>query len=345
LKLNRILLARTDRLGDAVLITPAIRAVKTSFPQAAVTVLAAAYARPVFERSPWVDQVLVYDPVGRHRGLRGLVELTDLIRSSKPDVAVHFFPAPMPSAASFLAGVPLRVGTAYRLWSFLYNVRVKQHRSKCEKHEAEYNLELLGPLGVEAAGLKPEVFVSDASRRRMALHLEALGVRRGEKIVVIHPGSGGSALAWPVRRFAELVREIAGSRMAVPVVVGTEPEAAIGREVVGPSAGRAIDLAGRTSLDELAALLSLSDAFVGNSSGPLHLATAVSTPVVGLFSPVKAQGPRRWGPLGEGHLVLSPPLEECLQCPGEKCSRFNCMDLIETAQVLGALGVLLGRSG
>lgn len=124
------------------------------------------------------------------------------------------------------------------------------------------------------------------------------------------------------------------------MITGSAPEARIAGEIaenLGPSVSV---IAGRTDLPTLAAILKEAAVFVGPSTGPIHLAAAVGTPVVALFGPVRTTGPERWGPLGEAHTVFVPPVPPC-NCNVNRCERGDCMDLITVEEVANAVGRVL----
>ena len=344
MRLDRILLARTDRIGDAVLITPAVRAVKKAYPQCHLTVMTAPAACPVFESNPYVDEILAYDVPDRYGGPGGLLRLTRMMRRQKSDAVIFLFPAPRLSFACWLAAVPLRVGTGYRFWSFLYNRKVFVHRADCAKHEAAYNLDLLSPLGISSENISPEVYVTAAERQAAEQLLAGRNVRLDKPVIVVHPGSRGSALAWPAAQFHELLARIISEELGQVVVVGVRQESALARQVMGGFEDRVADLVGATTLRELAGILSTADVFVGNSSGPMHLAAAVSTQVVGLFSPITVEGPTRWGPIGEHHRVLQPDCDGG-DADGVASGRDPaCMERIKVEDVLGAVRSLLRKT-
>jgi ADP-heptose:LPS heptosyltransferase len=145
---------------------------------------------------------------------------------------------------------------------------------------------------------------------------------------VLHPGSGGSAERWPVEKFIRLFQTLSELGLTV-VMSGTEPERATIDDISSRLSITVNKIAGETDLRTLAAVLSLATVVVANSTGPLHLATAVGTKVVGLYPGKKIMSPKRWGPLGEDHRVIQPPQEEC-HCPPKQC---RCMEGITVEEV------------
>ena len=102
-----------------------------------------------------------------------------------------------------------------------------------------------------------------------------------------------------------------------------------------------IDLVGKTTIPQLKVVLKNCDVFISNSTGPMHLACALGTPTLAIFSPVFAAGPVRWGPYGEGHQVIMPPVPVCFKCKSQKCPHYNCMEKVKAEQIVSKVGLLL----
>ena len=237
----------------------------------------------------------------------------------------------------------VRVGTGYRYYSFLFNRRVYTHRKTAERHEVEYNLDLLAPLGCAAVPAKPldvPLDIPPAARERASMLLREAGVTG--RFVVVHPGSGGSAREWPLEHFGLLARRIIEGMNLAVVVTGTGGESARAEEVARGSPGRAVNLAGRLNVKELAALLQMSSLLVANSTGPLHVGVAVGTPVVGLFPQIPVMGPRRWGPYTDNARVLVPERPpDCDECAGGAGISCACMASITVETAYAAAAELL----
>jgi ADP-heptose:LPS heptosyltransferase len=339
LTVRRILLIRTDRIGDVVLTLPIVELVRKQWPEARVTFLVREYTQELVRNAPGVDSVILADREGRSRSDR---ELLNDIRKGQFDVAVHVFPRPRWAWLTWRAGIPIRVGTAYRWYSFLFNRRAKDHRKSGLRHEAVFNARLLLPLNVD---------VPESVRPRLsptAAHVEAaervrkeLGLKPDERPVILHPGSGGSSRDWPAHRFGDLAKVLA-SRGPV-VVTGSALEAELVEAVVERSGGTARGCVGRLSLMELAAFIQRGSVFVANSTGPLHIAAAVGTPVVGFYPPIAAANVTRWGPLSDRAVTFTPEPARCPHCTGDMCVGNLCMEQIEVEDVVGAVMQVVSR--
>ncbi len=157
-----------------------------------------------------------------------------------------------------------------------------------------------------------------------------------QPFIAVHPGSGGSARDWPIQKFAELLDRIQNSefriqKIKVAVTLGPGEEQL--KEKLRAYLKSEPKWVSGLSLPELAAFLSQAQLLVANSTGPLHIATAVKTKVIGLYCPMIPCHPKRWGPYGPGHSSLIPPVELCRKCIDQRCQEYDCMDKIAVKEV------------
>ncbi len=337
---KKIIVFRTDRLGDLVLSFPVVEALKSALPDAEIDLFVNPYTVPVAALQRNTSRVIP----DRYTGAGGLRTLEGFLKSREYDLAVHLFPVPVLAVATFLARVPYRVGTLYRYFSPLFNRRVRLHRKKAGMHERELNLKLVEGIGIPAGRPTAGLEIPGRSREEMAERLAREGGQPlRDPFVVLHPGSGDSSLNWPAEHFGALGREIL--KRGVPVVLtgsGRDRDA-VDRARAGMGGG-GTDLCGELDLVQLAALLSASSLVVSNSTGPLHLADALGTKVIGIYSPYLSAAPHRWGPYGQPENVFVPDADLCPRCTRERCERYNCLATIRPGTVLArALDLLESR--
>lgn len=333
----RVLLVRNDRIGDLVLTTPAIRVLREALPQARIDLLCSAYAEPVVRHNPRLDDVLTGPGAHEFGHFR---ELAEEIRAREYDAVVVFVHSRKNAVLARAARIPLRVGPLVKLYAPLFfNRAVRQWRSRGEKNEAAYNLDLLSRLGIDIPQEMPppEIVPDPAAVERATELLENLFGGTG-KTVAVHPGMGGSALNWPTEQWRELVGCLSRQSGINVLVTGADSEHGLAESVAeyGLHTGRVKVVCG-LRLEDFIALLSRTDAVVAPSTGPLHLAAALGVPgVAGIYSPVPAHHPNRWGPLGTGEIRAFLPDVSCparLECLGGKCPEFFCMEKINPAGV------------
>lgn len=333
--LKKILLVRTDRLGDVVLSLPAAAMIKSRLPGAQVHFLTRAYTAPLAAMSPGVDRVVVDEG-------KGVLALTGRLRGQGYEAAVLLYPSLRLALALQLAAIPIRAGTAFRAYSLLFNRRVPLHRRHSRRHELELNLDLVRR-GLRLAIEDDQLLQYPPKLRLDPRQQEELRAKWGWEqgtTIILHPGSGGSARDWPVSYFYRLAASLLSRGYRVAVTLGPGEEK-IREGIDGSLAGRIQWLQG-LDLDRLATIISLASLMVANSTGPLHLATAVGTKALGIYCPIKPCLPQRWGPYGSGHRALRPQVPECEKCLGPRCRYWDCMETITVDRVLENIEEMIG---
>ena len=323
---RRFLLSRTDRLGDLILSTPVATALKQNFPQAEVHFLARPKVAEILRIHPHVDGVIEYEAGNSASNLAAQ------LCAYKCDVVLALFPRPQLAWTFYRAGIPVRIGTGFRWYSPLFTHRVFEHRKDARRHEAEYNLQLLRPLGLTPGPVEFHYHFSPLQDEQIRSKLAACGIP--ERFVVLHPGSGGSARDWPLESFAALAHYLDAECRLQVVLTGSSNEKPLAQFIRQRAQAKPIDLAGRLTLIELAALLRHAALFVSNSTGPLHLAVMMQTPVMAFYPPITACRPERWGPYGRHGDVMMSRTEECFDCRRTRERTCQCMRDIAVAAAI-----------
>ena len=325
-----ILIVRPDGIGDEILSLPVATALRRLLPDSRLIFLSSAYAAPVLWHHPDIDEVLT---------LEGGESFRDLVRLFQSGIHAALFLKPFRKliVAAWLAGVPVRVGTGYRWYSWLLNRRVYEHRSDFSKHESLYNLGLLRGLGLSPGDVvsPPRLTLTSQEQRWAATFLGPPTTR-----IVVHPG-GFSSRTWKAAQFRDLVVRLARDGYEI-LLTGSQVEGERFRSETGmteiPTAVR--DLMGTLNLRELMAVMAQSQAVVSMSSGPMHLAAALGVPTISLFDPRRNQSPVRWQPLGRG-VILMPEVPTCEKCIYEACPYWDCLDRITVEAVLQRIQLVL----
>jgi heptosyltransferase-2 len=343
---KRILVIRLDRLGDVVLSTPVPQALREQFPHAFIALMVRPACRELVQGHPAIDEVLVYDKDGRHHGVRATIRFARGLARYEFDTAIVLHPSNRSHWIPWLAGIPVRIGYD-RKGGWLLTHRLPHRKQEGRKHEALYSLELLRGLGIAApAELRPIVPVQPDAAARIERWLADGSVRPDEAIVAVHPSASCVSKRWMPERFAAVAdRLITEQRVRVALVAGPE-DVGCAREVVRVMRQPVLDLAGRLGVGELAALLARCRLLISNDSGPVHVAAAVGTPVVAIFGR-NQQGlsPLRWGPLGEGHIILHKEVG-CVTCLAHRCDiGFLCLTSLSEDEVYRAAVSILNKRG
>ncbi len=303
---KNILIVRTDRIGDVILTTPAVEVLRKNFPHAKISMIVAAATRDLVEGNPYLNEVIMDDRKGVHRGMLGFWRLARLLRQRKFDLAVVFHTKRRTNAFCFLAGIPDRIGYHNNKWGFLLTKRIKDVRPLGEKHESEYCLNVLRFLGIENGRGQmslplekgAELWAEDFFRQ---CHFEPV-----ERIVAIHLGASGPEKRWPVERFAETMNSLQEKYPCQFVLIGAADIQVLALDMKPLLKVPSHDLTGQTSVSQLASLLKRCHLLISNDSGPVHVAAAVGTPVVSIFTRNQPGiNWERWRPLSSNAKVVS----------------------------------------
>ena len=306
--LRRVLLVRNDRIGDLVLSLPAFEAVRRALPHAHITALVSRYAGPLLSGCRAVDELLVDDPAetGWQLGRR--------LKKGNFDAAVILNTNTRNCLAVWRAGVPIRVSWAHKPAGLLLgNRRMFLRRSHPPVHESEFALALVRRLGIEAklADLAPHLEIDTVTRERIAKRVrQDFG---DGPVFGVHPGNLKSAYNWPVSHYSALVGRLAqhGGVMLTGSAAERPLLESIRNQLENKRRER-VRLYSDLNVPELAAALAEQTALTASSTGPMHIAGVLGTPVVALFSPHPAHVPKKWAPLGDQHTLFVAPL-----LPGE----------------------------
>jgi heptosyltransferase-3 len=354
----RILVVRSDRIGDVILSTPVFEVIKRHYPNSKVTVMVQAAVAPLIRGLPSVDEVMIFEPNGRHKGVGGFFRLLRDVRIKRFRIAVVLQTRFSISFSIFLARIRYRVGPLSKIHSYLFfNRGVRQRRSQVEMHETDYNLQLLRKLGIRVGtrNVPTSAIVTSEGREAARAYLSQQGWNGKDPIVIIHPGMGGSALNWPEIHYADLIRALIKDGRRVLITSGpldrSQTEKVV--ELLG-AAREKIMIYGLEEkgefrgIDFLAGLLDIASVVVAPSTGPLHVAVALRKPVVTFYPPVRVQSAIRWGPYIHDDSMASLLIPEVycgedFKCRGNMCNYFPCMKTVTVAQALEQVSLQLTR--
>ena len=295
--MNRILVLAPHWIGDALFTTSALRRIKEQYPHSECYVLAVPRAAEVFARNPDVAKILINEQ--ELRSFWYFFALTQKIGRLDFDAVFLFHRSRSRAVCTFLAGIPLRIGynTKGRGIFLTHAVELPgrvMHRVESLNH-------LLHEVGMPGKAPAPRFFVGDATRAAIKERLrEFVG---HEKFAILNPGGNWLPKRWPAERFARLAG-LLRSQMALRIVItGSAKDKILAEEIQrgAETFTPVLSLAGQTTLEELGAVIEAAEIFISNDSGPLHLAAALGTPVIGLFGPTSA---KITGPVGDGKIVI-----------------------------------------
>lgn len=317
---RRILVVRTDRLGDVVLATPLIRALRQTFPDAFIGAMVQPYARDVLLHNPHLNDIFVDDPKGEHRGRRGFWKQVKALRTRRYDTALLLYPTERAAWMLFFAGIPRRIGVGTKFYGVITGMRgVSRHKYIPLRHEADYCLDLGRKIGVRSNDLSTELFLTPHERERGWEILCQAGAEAGDTLLGFHVSNGNSAPNWEERRYGELAEHLLARTPDTVKIVFTDS-----KKLTPLLAGkRILDLRAKLTLRELMGVLTHLQFLFSSSTGPMHMAAALRVPTISLFSPLSGASPTLWGPQGNDAQIIFPPEGYCQhRCPGDpkKCT-------------------------
>ena len=341
--IERIVVRGTNWVGDAVMTIPALRQLRRLFPDAHITLATRAWAEGLFADSDFLDDLQVHEG----SGLRSVVQQVRQWRKRNFDLAVLLPNSLETALVASLARVPLRIGYATDGRQALLTHPLALPEWRESKHEVFYYLKIVAEL--EWLAMQEQSFlatqpdgsleVSEARKSTARDFLRARGVREGNLLVALCPGSINSrAKRWPAERYAALADRLINELGAQVLLVGANAEAGVSQEVSGQMRNQPLILTGQTDLAELVATLSLVDLLVTNDTGPEHIASALGRPTLVIFGPTNPLTTRPFSPLGE--IVRKPPY--CAPCMLRDCPiDHRCMTAITPADVFERARTLL----
>ena len=339
---RKILLSRTDRIGDFILTLPVLEAINR-FPRIDVTLLCRDCVVPLLKNNPYCKQVIsIRDGQTPQKTLRA-------IRENQFDCLLVLVNDPI--VRELLPGlkhIPVRIGPMNKIWVLPhYTHPIIQKRSKSTKNEAEYNLEMLRIFDTQInLNIRPKLYLTEVDIQEIEYTFPRIFHSPKPK-VALHAGMSGSALNWPVYRYQKLIEELLERDITV-VLTGAGPEENMANEnfienVRHTHSGHIFNLAEQVNLRQLASLISRCDLFIGPSTGPTHIANAVQTPIVTIYPPIKVQSSIRWEPYLANAAVFVPAVScnQKYRCREEVCSDYCCMDRISVDSILRKAEALL----
>lgn len=327
---NKILIVRTDRIGDVILSLPLARSIKNAFPESGITFLLRDYTKRLALGNPYIDKVLTLAEKENKPLLRQNIRT---LSKEKYNTCLVVYPTFLVALILFLSRIPNRIGSGYRWYSFLFTHKIYEHRKDAKKHELEYNFNLLKTLGITETPAQGKVDFNLSQDHTGETKINSLFAENlidsGKQIVIIHPGSGGSSVDLPFEKYRELLKEI--SKLDVEIFfTGNSGEFEYCKSL--SSGFKSHNLAGRLDLGDLISLIGRCTVFISNSTGPLHIAAALGKFVVGFYPRIPACSQKRWGPYTDKKAVFEPEID-CHNCSREQCEQLNCMNSIDISKV------------
>ena len=321
--MKNILLIRLSSLGDVVLTTPVIRAVRTHFPDAYIAMLVAKQSADVLRENPHLNEIITYDRFAKDKDTGEMLRIIRHLRERKFTMVIDLQRKFRTELLMYLSGATERVGKGR-----LCTIRVQEQGNK---HATAHYFDLLHAVGIPAADQRLELFFDESERTDAVRRFDTAGIRETALKVGLFPGAGWKLREWMPERFAAIGDRLVTQFNANVLVFGGPKETELVQTVVDLMDAPAIPFAGNLQIRQLAACIQQCDLFLTNDTGPMHIAAAVGTPTVSLFGPGNHI---RFQPLGAMHQTIrhDVPCSPCKQFT-DKCKDNICMKGIVVDEV------------
>ncbi len=339
LGIRKVLVVAPNWLGDAVLAMPAIARVRGFFPASRITVLGLPHICELFKESPYADQRLTYSDT--------LLSTIRNIKKEKFDLAILFPNSFRTALIVHLARIPLRCGYNRDGRGVMLNRAIKMDAKTKKLPQTEYYQNIVNYIikeitlpfkGRDRVGMGLLHLSQDELQHANEI-LHNFNIPPGSLIIGINPGAAyGSAKRWYPERFARVSSALVTRYNATVIIFGSQQELGIATEIEDLSGVPVINMAGKTNIRELMALIKQCTVFITNDSGPMHIAAALNIPVVAIFG---STDPEKTGPMGDGNIIIRKGAD-CSPCFKRKCpTDLRCMDLITVEDVIAGVDRIL----
>lgn len=355
--MEKFLIINPFGIGDVLFTTPVIRAIKEGIPNSFIGYWCNERVKSIIKDDPNINKIFPISrgdikkisDISKWQGIIKSLGLYRQLRKEKFDVALDFSLDHRYGLISKAAGVKRRIGFNYKNRGIFLNHKINLSGYQA-KHAVEYYLELLKFLNIKAKDKNLYLCVNGKSRIKAKAIFKHAGITDSDLVIGVAPGAGGSwgkdagLKHWPALRFAQVTQRLSAELGARIIVLGDETERPLADVIVNSSKNKPVDLAGKTSLEEFAAIIENLNILVTNDGGPLHMAVALGVKTVSIFGPVddKVYGPY---PPSEKHIVIKKDLP-CRPCyynfkmPVCEQNR-GCLKAISADEVFGAVKKLL----
>ncbi|MCF7985935.1 MAG: glycosyltransferase family 9 protein [Methylovulum sp.] len=327
---KNIILSRTDSIGDMVLSLPVATVLKQNFPDMTIAMMGTGYTKAIVETNPHIDCFIDKED---------FLTQTVTINGQAPQAIIHLLPQSQLARRAKELAIPLRIGTTNRLYHWLNcNKLVPLSRRKSGLHEAQLNLQLLKPFGINTQFSMPDITdLFYMNNIPVLTNYQANLLHKNKFKLIFHPKSRGSAREWDMAYYVELINSLDSNKFQI-FISGTTSEQPQLQYLLNEVGSRVTDISGLMSLSEFIAFIANCDGLIACSTGPLHIAAALNKYALGIYPPMQPIHPGRWQPIGKKAqtFVLD---KNCNACRKDQSICF-CMQAIKPQQLKEALELI-----
>ncbi len=331
-EIKKVLLIRLRRIGDIVMTTPAVSALRKGLPSARISYVVEKPYRELIQGNPHIDCAIV---LPRPMGIKNFWNTVRKIRKERYDAVIDFHGGPTASLLTLFSGAGRKIGYKIKYKSFVYDTKLPRSGETRHLHSVENHINLAKALGIEVADSYPLLLPepSESEKKKVHKFLSALN-REGSKVVVLHIGAGNEYREWGVSNWKKLVSLLIKKQKTIIVLIGSSEDEGTAGEILDKHPAFVFSLAGKLNLRELKELIARASLYVGPDSGPMHIAASTSTPIVAYFGPNLSAYNAPWRTKA---VVIEKDLD-CRPCDQRHCisGDFRCMRTITPEEVYAA---------
>ncbi|MBI2645798.1 MAG: glycosyltransferase family 9 protein [Deltaproteobacteria bacterium] len=334
--MKKILLVRSDRIGDVVLTTPMIKMVRDHFPQSHIAFLTGPQTQGIVQGNPFLDEVIIYDKYKSHQSVLKTILFARKLKKKRFDLAIIFNPSKRTHWITFLAGIPQRIGYN-RKGGWLLTHALEDKKGEGLKPESFYNEDLLSLLALAPRQSQDLHFpISQETENKIDRLLKTHQI--DSKFVVINVSAGCPSKKWPLQNFAKLSQLLYQKLNLKIILIGQQKECETVQMLAQIPPDDMVILAETLPLQQLGALLKNAYLHISNDTGPQHIAAALGTPILTIFGRnLPGLSPKRWAPLGQNHTHFHKNIG-CNPCLAHQCQLdFDCLKTIKAEEVFHAV--------
>jgi lipopolysaccharide heptosyltransferase II len=333
--MRRVLIVGVNWLGDAVMTTPAFRALKENNSSLYLAVMTVERTKGIFEDNPYIDEIIIFDERSTHRKVADKFRFIKYLRRKNIDTVFLIHRSFTRAAICWAAGIKTRIGYARLKNNFILSKKVSPLNE--DAHRQDKYLGIFQARGVAFRTLTPQIFISEKTRKQAVNMIQALS--GGCPLVIgVHVGANWASKRWRPDYFAQLCDRLIQELGAVVIFTGSKKDKALVDEVLGLMCQKPHDICGRTTLKGLAGLIEQMSLFISSDSGPAHLSAAVGTPTLILFGPTSEA---QTAPRAKRVLFLRKYNDCKIPCYDQSCKNNVCMSAISVEDAYQAVNKLL----
>ena len=340
LKSPRILVVKFSSLGDAVLISPTLRALRKKYPDAFISVITYPVYREIFEHCPYIDDLIIYDRTGLHHRFRGFMRLVWELRRRRYNFAIDLQNNFRSHVMIFLSKAKMRVGYARGRRGMLLTHKIPYKKEIIDPVRSQFNV--LACMGMKPKNKDLEFWFSEDDKQYVDEFLKRENVSEKEPIFCVFPGSHQRWITkrWPIDRFVSIADKMYEKYEIRTVFIGGKDNISLCNDIKDRSKQPYVDAIGKTTITQLGALISRCSLLLTGDSAPLHIGAAVGVPVIAFFGPTD---PARHTP--PGNVDVCYKSLDCSPCYLPECKQNSliCMESIREEEVMGKIEEILKK--